>query len=111
MEIVTVCLEVTGAETARPLIEAAGPEHPSLIDVSHQMDARFGVVNIPNGIWIDEQGLIVRPAEPARSGGPVAMPRIQRPDGDSSRTKEMGEAVASRITIDRDRYAAAVRDW
>ena len=28
------------------------------------MDALFGVVNIPNVVWIDEQGMIVRPAEP-----------------------------------------------
>ena len=58
-----MCLEVTGAETARPYIEAANPDHPSLIDVTHEMDAKFGVVNIPNGVWIDEQGMIVISAD------------------------------------------------
>ena len=35
----------------------------------HQMDALFGVVNIPNIVWIDEAGTIVRPAEPGWSPG------------------------------------------
>lgn len=111
MEIVTVCLELTGAETARPLIEAAQPEHPSLIDVGHEMDARFGVVNIPNGIWIDEQGTIVRPAEPAWSGTPLEMPRFGDAPADDDRTKKMRSALAGKIDIDRDSYAMAVRDW
>ena len=37
------------------------------------MDALFGVVNIPNVVWIDEQGIIVRPAEP---GWPDARQRL-----------------------------------
>ena len=62
--MVTVSLEVSGPEASRPYIEAAHPEHPSLLDAGHQMDALFGVVNIPNVVWIDEDGVIVRPAEP-----------------------------------------------
>ena len=50
----TVSLELSGPEASRPYIEAAHPQHPSLLDPSHQMDALFGVVNIPNVVWIDE---------------------------------------------------------
>jgi len=64
VEIVTVSLELSGPDASRPFIEAAQPEHPSLLDPTHQLDALFGVVNIPNVIWIDEQGVIVRPPEP-----------------------------------------------
>ena len=39
------------------------------------MDALFGVVNIPNVVWIDEAGIIVRPAEPGWPGGQHEMPR------------------------------------
>ncbi len=41
------------------------PTHPSLIDRHHAMAELFGVINIPNSVWIDEQGMIVRPAEAA----------------------------------------------
>ena len=33
LEIVTVGIDTAGAEACRPFIEAARPEHPSLIDV------------------------------------------------------------------------------
>jgi hypothetical protein len=64
VEIVTVSLELSGPEASRPFIDLASPAHPSLLDPTHQMDALFGVVNIPNVVWIDERGVIVRPAEP-----------------------------------------------
>ena len=54
---------MSGPEASRSYIEAAAPEHPSLLDPGHVVDALFGVVNIPNVVWIDEQGVIVRPAE------------------------------------------------
>lgn len=67
LEIVTVGLDVE-AEQARPFIEQAHAEHPSLIDSAHVVDGLFGIVNVPNGVWIDEHGMIVRPAEPAHPG-------------------------------------------
>ena len=79
LEIVTVCLDVAGAAAARPFIEAARPEHPSLIDTGHVVDALFGVVNIPNAVWIDEDGMIVRPAEPAWPGPAEARPALTTP--------------------------------
>src|SRR5215471_21787839 len=65
LEVVTVCLEMTGPELGREFVDAAAPTHPSLLDVGHELAAKFGVVNIPNAVWIDEDGVIVRPAEPA----------------------------------------------
>ena len=75
-EFVTVGLEMGGAEVLRPFIEDARPEHPSLVDQTHRMDALFGVTNIPSGIWIDERGIIVRPHESA------VPPPVMRPDKD-----------------------------
>src|SRR4029453_11992084 len=68
LEVVTVGIETSGTDACREFIELAQPEHPSLIDATHQMEARFGVVNIPNVVWIDENGVIVRPPEPGWPG-------------------------------------------
>ena len=72
LEIVTVALDTAGIEAAHPWIEAANPDHPSLIDQAHLLDELLGVVNVPNGVWIDEQGMIVRPPEPAYPRRPTA---------------------------------------
>jgi tetratricopeptide (TPR) repeat protein len=68
IEVVTVALDTGGAEAVRPWIEAAQPEHPSLIDAAHICDDLLGIVNVPSSVWIDEHGMIVRPAEPAWPG-------------------------------------------
>ena len=67
LEVVTVALDVEASD-ARPFIEQAHAEHPSLIDEAHLTDELFGFVNVPNGVWIDEDGMIVRPSEPAHPG-------------------------------------------
>jgi tetratricopeptide (TPR) repeat protein len=68
IEIVTVALDTGGADAVRQYIEAAQPEHPSLIDQAHICDDLLGFVNVPMSVWIDEHGIIVRPAEPAWPG-------------------------------------------
>ena len=108
VEIVTVGLDTVGAEACRPFIEAAAPEHPSLIDRHHVMAELFGVINIPNSVWIDETGMIVRPAEAAPA--PRREPR-QSALGDVP--GRFGEIMreASKIRTDADAYHAALRDW
>ena len=67
--MVTVGIETSGSDTCHEFIELAQPEHPSLMNTTHQMEALpFGVVNIPNVVWIDENGVIVRPPEPGWPG-------------------------------------------
>jgi len=88
---------MAGPEVARPFVEAATSTHPSLIDRTHYMDARFGVTNIPQVIWIDENSTIVRPPEPA-SPMPV------------------GEAALQMVQLvgqmeEREHYVAMVKDW
>jgi hypothetical protein len=111
LEVVTVALDVD-ADAARPFIEAAHPEHPSLIDEGHVLDELFGVVNVPNGVWIDEDGMIVRPAEPAHPG--------RNPESESFRTIDISTVPpdvaemlleARKIHSDPDVYVAMLRDW
>lgn len=110
LEIVTVGMDTAGPEACRPFIEAARPEHPSLVDVGHVMAERFGVVNIPNGVWIDEAGVIVRPAEPAFPPGGVRVARVGVEGGVPERMKAIF-AEADKIQVDREAYGRAVRDW
>lgn len=109
LEIVTVALDTGGAEATRRWIEAAKPEHPSLIDQAHLVDELFGIVNVPSGVWIDEAGMIVRPPEPAFPVRPKA-PRRDAPADAPPRTVELIEAV-NKLQIDPDTYIGALRDW
>jgi hypothetical protein len=111
-ELVTVGLDTVGAEACRPYIEAAQPEHPSLIDQHHVLADLFGVTNIPQSIWIDEHGMIVRPAEcaPAPPGPPRPRPAAAAGAAVPQRFVEMmTEAV--KIRSDAEAYHAALRDW
>lgn len=109
-----MCLDSLGADAARPFIERASPQHPVLIDVAHVVDERFGVVNIPNSVWIDEAGTIVRPAEPAWPNAPEADEEPAAPPSPADLPPgRMGElmAAAGKIVTDRAAYVAALRDW
>jgi hypothetical protein len=109
VEVVTVALDVGGAEAAAPWIDLAKPEHPSLIDQAHVLDELLGVVNVPTGVWIDEEGVIVRPPEPAFPGRAV-IAELGLPEGAPQRIVEMLQEAA-KMNVDPARYAAAVRDW
>jgi hypothetical protein len=102
-------------------LELSGPD-ASLLDAEHRMDSLFGVVNIPNVVWIDEDGVIVRPAEPgwpeARQAMPLAtnmresMPRMSRaktaPPPPENRANQSEVLTSGQ---DRDAYPNAIRDW
>jgi hypothetical protein len=101
IEIITVGLEMGGADVLRPIVEAANPEHPSLVDATHQMDALFGVTNIPQVLWIDENGFIVRPPE---RGSPAPQPT------DDPFAIFVFELMA-RGTTHPEWYGDRIRDW
>jgi hypothetical protein len=111
LEVVTVALDVD-VDAARPFIEAAGAEHPSLIDQAHITDELFGFVNVPNGVWIDEQGVIVRPAEPAFPGANPVVDSLREVDV-SQLPPETAEMIieARKITTDPEGYLDMLEDW
>jgi hypothetical protein len=111
LEIVTIALDVD-ADAARQCIEPVQPNHPSLIDSAHRVDELFGVVNVPNSVWIDEDGMIVRPVEPAwpeRESAPDWQQLADSPDI----PREMRETfqLARNIRIQPKEYTDALRDW
>ena len=109
LEVVTVGLDAAGPDACRPFIEAAAPEHPSLIDQHHQVARLFGVANIPNGVWIDEDGAIVRPAEPAPAPRRDLRNRLEGVELPERVQQIMAEAA--KIEANPEAYEAALRDW
>jgi alkyl hydroperoxide reductase subunit AhpC len=82
---------------------AAAPEYPCLIDQRHEVSRRYGMVNVPSAVWIDEDGNIVRPPEPAgvnEGFRELDLATFSLP----APTVEAGAAL-------RRRYFDAVRDW
>ena len=54
-----------GAKDAGPWVTAAKPEYTTLVDERQVVTQKYGMVNVPTGVWIDERGRIVRPNEVA----------------------------------------------
>jgi hypothetical protein len=86
-----------------PWIAAARPTYVTLIDREHRLAELYGVVNVPQAIWIDEQGRMVRPAETA--GVYEGFRRMNR------MTREMPDDVTRTMARARTIYLDAIRDW
>lgn len=101
--VISVALETRGPEAARPWIEAAKPEYPCLIDQTHRVAELYDMVNVPIAVWIDEDGRIVRPSEPAGTNDAFrAM--------DHTTYAMPAEAIADLQRVRRS-YLDALRDW
>jgi hypothetical protein len=84
-------------------IEAARPDYVTVIDRDHRVADLYHLVNVPQAVWIDEGGRIVRPAEPAGAyEGFRQMDRARRtlPE-DATRANARAKAL----------YVDAIRDW
>ena len=64
-EIISVAQDTGGAKDAGPWITAAKPEYTALVDEKQIVTQKYGMVNVPTAVWIDERGRIVRPNEVA----------------------------------------------
>ena len=115
-ELLSVAMDSAGADAARPFGE--GFDFPVVVDSGHLLGELFGVVNVPSGIWVDEDGIVVRPPETAYPARP-APSKIDLDDPDVQ--AKLGEASVARLRvvipelakmqIDPDSYVDALRDW
>lgn len=87
--MITVALDSGGVEAARTWIERAHPKHPALIDQRHVVAELYGINNVAMAVWIDEDGMIVRPPE----------------------TPATNERMAEMLGIGPTEYLDALRDW
>lgn len=101
--IVAVAEESRGGESARPWIEQAAPDYLTLIDEDHRLAALFGMVNVPQCVWIDERGHVVR--------GPEATGSTDHFRQMDLATRTMAPDLLAARNTARQRYMDAVRDW
>ena len=101
--VVAVAEESRGGEHARQWIEQAKATYWCLIDPDHRVADLYGMVNVPQSVWIDEHGRIVRPPETAGSTDHFRQMDL------TTRTlaPELQEARAAA----RAAYLDAVREW
>jgi hypothetical protein len=102
--VLAVALDSGGRRTTEQWIRAARATYPCLIDERHVVADLYGMVNVPNAVWIDEGGRIVRPAETAGSSDAF------RTHLDRTTKQMSAEGLAERDRT-RTAYFDAVRDW
>lgn len=99
--LISVATDSGGAEAAGEWLQAAGATNPALIDERLVVTELYGLVNVPNAVWVDEEGHIVRPAESAGAID-VWMDRVT-----VARSDEGAAAWDASLAA----YTTAVRDW
>ena len=101
--IVAVAEESRGAEHARQWIEQANAEYWCLIDTEHRVADLYGMVNVPQAVWIDQAGRVARPPENAGSTDHFRLM-------DRTTRTLAPEHQAARLAA-RTEYLDAVRNW
>ena len=100
--IVSVAMDAD-IEAARPWVEEASPSFVTLIDQKHTLSSLYNMVNVPQAVWIDEDGRIVRPTE---TGGSLDI--LREFDFEAG---GFPEEATTRSQATKQAYVAAVRDW
>ena len=101
--VVAVAEESRGTDHARPWIEQAKSDYWQLIDAEHRLEDLYNLVNVPQAIWINEKGTIVRPPETAGSTD-----HFRRMD---LKTRTMSPKDQEERLAARQAYLDAVRAW
>jgi hypothetical protein len=99
-----VALDTGGAAASGEWIRKANSTYPSLIDQNHVVAELYGMINVPSAVWIDEEGRIVRPAEPA---GGTDVSRAAR----DPKTGQISDEARAKMQLRRQYYYNAIRDW
>jgi hypothetical protein len=92
-ELIAAAQDTGGDAAAGKWYDAAKATYTTLIDTKHAVSSAYQFINVPMGIWIDERGRVVRPAEPAWT---------------SNQTMKIGEKS---IVTEGEVYVSALRDW
>ena len=82
-----------GEADAGKWYDAAKATYTTLIDTKHTVSSAMQFVNVPSGVWIDEQGRVVRPAEASWT------------------VNQTFNISGKAIVTEGEKYVAALRDW
>jgi hypothetical protein len=93
LEIIAAAQDTGGESAAGKWYDAAKATYTTLIDTQHAVSSAYQFTNVPMGIWVDETGRVVRPAEPAWT---------------VNQTLKFG---GRSIQTEGEAYIAALRDW
>jgi hypothetical protein len=104
------------AQAAAPFAE--GVDFPVVLDSAHRLGELFGVVNVPSGIWVDEDGTVVRPPETAYPSRP-SFGKVDLDDPEvvaalppsAVQRLRVVQPLLKQMRIDPEGYVAALRDW
>ena len=88
-EIISAAQDTGGEAKAGPIFDRANVTYTAIVDVNHTISSLFNMVNVPSGVWINEEGRIVRIDEGTYSKSAVVLGN----------------------TIGHDGYVPALRDW
>lgn len=88
-EIIAAAQDTGGWDRAGKWYDKAEAEFSALVDTQHTVSTLFNMVNVPTGVWIDEEGMIVRPNEVAYSR----------------------DISLLGMNVEGLQYVAAIRDW
>lgn len=100
--VIAVALD-NDIEAARPWIEEIDPTYPVLIDREHRVAELYNMVNVPQAVWIDEQGRMVRPAENAGAYEGFRAMDLQ--------TWTMPDDIGATVSQAKATYVAAIGNW
>jgi len=92
-EIIAAAQDTGGEAAAGQWYDKAKATYTTLVDVQHTVSSVFQFINVPMGVWIDEHGRVVRPAEPAWT---------------TNSTLKIGNKS---IVTEGETYVSALRDW
>ena len=88
--IIAVAMDSRGVSAVRGPITKAKTTYVSLIDRDHVVSELYNMVNVPQAVWVDETGHIVRPTEVSGFAMSLSLSKVRK-------TREI--------------YFDAIRDW
>jgi len=102
LKVIAVALD-SEPGAPEPWIAEANPTYPALIDREHHVAELYDLVNVPQAVWIDEEGRIVRPPEAA---GAFDFLNKRKPDEPGMSQELLEQSKQTRL-----KYIEALKDW